>query len=246
MPAENRIALAMIVRNAETVLEACLASIRPHVDEVNLYLAGESTDNTIALIEQLAAQDGRRTLICANGRKVPYGPQPIPVRSTQGEWHDDFAEARQRSFEMVSRDIGWILWCDADDVLHGGHHLHNLAARMPANVTHVEIPYKTCHDPDAYTLPKRLVRATVDWRWKRPVYEDLHADDECGMRISERVIHFDHTRTEFDASHLRNLRILRAQVAAGDTTRETATLLKRELIVCAGLDEASAPEHGHR
>jgi hypothetical protein len=41
------IAACLIVRDSEDVLERALASIRPHVDEVNVYDTG-STDGTLA------------------------------------------------------------------------------------------------------------------------------------------------------------------------------------------------------
>src|ERR1700747_3073587 len=99
---KQRIAVAMIVRNAERVLDACIASVRPFVDEVDVYLAGESTDGTVELLDRLAAQPGP------------------PIRFEQGEWRDDFAQARNRSLELVSPDIDWVLVLDADETFEGG------------------------------------------------------------------------------------------------------------------------------
>jgi glycosyltransferase involved in cell wall biosynthesis len=116
----------MIARNAEETLEACLRSVRPWVDEVNIYLAGESTDGTVALVERLASKPGP------------------PIRCVQGEWHDDFAWARNQSFAMVSPDAGWIVCADADDVLHCGAGLRwavNHAVQHWPKVNAFVVPY---------------------------------------------------------------------------------------------------------
>ena len=66
-----RIVACLIVRDAEQVLDSCLDSLRPHVDEVNVYLGGVLVDGTAKLVERHARRPG------------------VPLRWTQGEWRDD-------------------------------------------------------------------------------------------------------------------------------------------------------------
>ncbi|HXE31544.1 MAG TPA: glycosyltransferase [Terriglobales bacterium] len=88
-----RLALAMIVRDAATELEACLASAAGAVDEIVIADTG-SNDDTIAVAE-------------AHGARVIQIP-----------WEDDFAAARNRGLEAVEAD--WVLVLDADERLEPG------------------------------------------------------------------------------------------------------------------------------
>jgi glycosyltransferase involved in cell wall biosynthesis/ribosomal protein S21 len=85
-----RIALSMIVRNAEDDLPRCLTSVTGVVDEIVIADTG-SSDSTC----DLAAQYGARVL-------------SIP-------WADDFARARNQALEAVDAD--WVLVLDADEQL---------------------------------------------------------------------------------------------------------------------------------
>jgi len=83
------LSVAMIVKNEEAHLEACLASIHGLWDELIVVDTG-STDRTV----QIAEQAGARVL-------------SFP-------WIGDFSAARNKSLEACSGQ--WILWLDADDI----------------------------------------------------------------------------------------------------------------------------------
>jgi glycosyltransferase involved in cell wall biosynthesis len=85
-----RIALSMIVRNAEADLPRCLASVGGIVDETVVADTG-SSDSTC----QVAAQHGARVL------RIP--------------WADDFAQARNQALAAIDAD--WVLVLDADEQL---------------------------------------------------------------------------------------------------------------------------------
>ncbi|MGH9416160.1 MAG: glycosyltransferase [Terriglobales bacterium] len=92
------LALAMIVRDAEASLAACLASVSGLVDEIVIADTG-SRDGTKALARRLGAR-----LLDVN-------------------WDDDFALARNSGLAAVASD--WVLVLDADEQLDctgaGGH-----------------------------------------------------------------------------------------------------------------------------
>ena len=85
-----RIALSMIVKNAERTLHDCLESVRGVVDEIAIADTG-STDSTIEIAR-------------SHGASVIHIP-----------WENDFAAARNRALEAVHAD--WVLALDADEVL---------------------------------------------------------------------------------------------------------------------------------
>ncbi|HWT93798.1 MAG TPA: glycosyltransferase, partial [Solirubrobacteraceae bacterium] len=82
------VALCMIVKDEERVLDRCLASAAPFVDEIVVVDTG-STDRTV----EIAERHGARVLHHA--------------------WTDDFAEARNVGVDAATSD--WILFLDADE-----------------------------------------------------------------------------------------------------------------------------------
>lgn len=84
------ISLAMIVRDAEGTLAACLESAKPWVDEI--------------VIGDTGSQDGTRELARQAGAQV-----------FDVAWSDDFSAARNAVLERVHGD--WVLVLDADEML---------------------------------------------------------------------------------------------------------------------------------
>ncbi len=84
------ISLCMIAKNEERVLDACLTSVKPFVDEIILVDTG-STDRTVEIAE-------------AHGAKLHHFP-----------WINDFSAARNVSLEHATGD--WLFWMDCDDTL---------------------------------------------------------------------------------------------------------------------------------
>src|SRR5580692_9110946 len=84
----TRWSLAMIVRDAETQIEGVLEDASTFCDEL--------------IVVDTGSEDATKELAAARGAKV-----------FEFEWIDDFAAARNASFEHCTGD--WILWLDADD-----------------------------------------------------------------------------------------------------------------------------------
>ncbi len=84
------ISLCMIVRDAESVLRACLESVRGVFDQTIIVDTG-SQDRTIEIAKEFGAET----------YEVP--------------WADSFSVARNESIRHAKMD--WILWLDADDTL---------------------------------------------------------------------------------------------------------------------------------
>lgn len=87
----NTLSVCLIVKNEESVIERCLNSLTSFADEICIYDTG-STDNTINICKLIEK-----------------------VKIIEGEWRDDFAWARNQSFQMATSD--YIMWIDADDVI---------------------------------------------------------------------------------------------------------------------------------
>ena len=106
--ARRRVSLCMIVRDNEDTIEACLASVRPWVDEIIVVDTG-SLDRTPEICRRFGAQ-------------VYNFP-----------WCDDFSAARNESLKYATGD--WIFWMDSDDIMppDQGRLLRELVLRQHAH-----------------------------------------------------------------------------------------------------------------
>lgn len=105
-----RLSLCVIARNNEAIIEQCLTSIKPWVDEMVVVDTG-STDKTPRIAESL-------------GAKLGYF-----------QWCDDFSAARNKSIELATGE--WLFWMDTDDTIPQscGARLRELAdGEHPPNV----------------------------------------------------------------------------------------------------------------
>lgn len=185
----NSISLCMIVRDEEDSLGRCLASVKDAVDEIIIVDTG-STDRT----KEIAASFGA----------IIY----------DFEWIDNFAAARNYSFEQATKTF--ILWLDADDVLEPKD-----LARLKALKEKEVLPYDSVtmdyhltfdhNDNPIFSLKRnRLVRRSRGFRWIGPVHEYL--------AVSGHTYHSDIAVTHRkERRHTdRNLRIYLKRLESGE------------------------------
>ena len=99
------ISLCMIVKNEERTLARCLDSVAGITDEIVIVDTG-SSDRTM----EIAAQYTDRIFMY--------------------EWADDFAAARNFSFDQATQE--YILWLDADDAAASGTGEAGEAEQLPS------------------------------------------------------------------------------------------------------------------
>ncbi len=235
-----KIAACLIVKNAGAMLERCLASIRPFVDEVCLYDTG-STDGTFKLVEKLSRatgllvdpQSSRQVGEVVNGIDTfhrgevpPADPARVPLAPIliqKGEWRDDFAWAREQSFAMVSDDVTFFLWLDDDDVVEGAQWLRQLAAMSPPGCDGFIFQYDYARDQHGNCVcvlwRERLIRRAAGYTWKGAVHEVLVPPDGQPARfatVPPQQIRYVHHRPPDRYPADRNLKILMAEAEACD------------------------------
>lgn len=184
----NSISLCMIVRNEEDSLGRCLSSVREAVDEIVIVDTG-STDRT----KEIAASFGAVIF--------------------DFEWIDDFAAARNYSFEQATKSF--ILWLDADDVIDKAdlERLKTLkAGELPYDsiTMNYHLTFDSAGNPVFSLRRNRLVRRSRGFRWHGPVHEYL--------AVSGRIHHSDAAVTHRkERRHTdRNLRIYLKRLEAGE------------------------------
>ena len=150
---KTSLTVAIIARDAEKTLPACLDSFKNYVENIVIILAGESADKT----EDIARQ---------------YTEHVYPF-----EWVDDFSKARNFSFEMaLPLGARWVMWIDADDILKGADQLLAVIADAEANgVSGVWLPYHYAYDQDGNVTTilerERILSADIAWKWHDRVHE---------------------------------------------------------------------------
>jgi len=187
-----RISAVLIVRNEESFLEGCLASIVDHVDEMVVVDTG-SVDGTMAIARSFG------------------------VKLLERQWRHDFAWARNEGLEAASGN--WILYIDADERLTvppGASLRDNLGgadtwcAMVWFSPTVHATPYREY----------RLFRNDPRLRFKGSMHETILPDldvlrETIGAKITESPVELVHLGYEGGSEwkHQRNLPLLRAAIA---------------------------------
>ncbi len=192
------ISACLIVKNEIGQIEACLKSIRPHVDEIVVVDTG-STDGTPDVARQFADKFEVYT----------------DCNDSEGRI-ESFAMARERSFDLAT--CPYLFWVDGDDEVVGADKLRFLASqveeRRNGRAAYVMLPYEYSHDAfgniTCLHQRERLITPRKAFQWKSPVHEVLtpQEDSVCVESDFVRIIHRRQTSGKV-VEHGRNLRILK-------------------------------------
>jgi FkbM family methyltransferase len=136
------ISLCLIVRDESKNVRACLESFAGAYDEAVVIDTG-SLDNTI---EEARAAGAKCQLF---------------------QWRDDFAAARQFSFDQATGD--WLLWCDADDRLAVGE-ASEIRKAVEANDADVIFLNRNVN---GIVVPREMLIRRGFGTWDRAVHERM-------------------------------------------------------------------------
>lgn len=168
----QRLGLAMIVRDAEKTLGACLASVSDLVDEIVVVDTG-SLDQTFTVALQYT-------------EKIFYF-----------QWCDDFSAARNYALEQVKSE--WVLVMDADETLSasGRDWLRELKPRLhelPAGPVAI---YGLNQMPGSAALSKRMLfRQWPGVKFGGRVHEQVLSDDPAMIDIYAPELLLEHKAPE--------------------------------------------------
>lgn len=210
----SNIGLAIIVKDDTEVesLRKCLTSAREHVQ--GIFITG--TKEPQKKIKELCKEF-----------KAEYSFFP---------WNDSFADARNYAFSQVPVSYEWILWLDADDVLHGGQNFPKLleeASRLNMDAVFAKyIYYADFDDKKACSLcgqhgqikssmiehlRERLLRNNGKFKWIGSIHETCIAQVQVNQtdNYDFEVIHLT-TYEKMETAIYRNISLLEEQVLRED------------------------------
>lgn len=243
-----KIAACLIVKNSAGTIEQALDTIRPFVDEINVYDTG-STDGTVELLEELATKTHRVFHPAADtpaftsdvtgepATDLPVAPL-APIRVERGEWRDDFAWAREQSFALASDDVDWFFWMDDDDEIVGAANLRPLAYSAHESIDGFVMFYDYAQDEAGNNVcqlwRERLIRRGTG-RWVNAVHEVWITEKDGApvnyMTVPPEQVRFIHRRPlEARYAPTRNLDILLGVEAAAKEKGEPVDLRTRAYI----------------
>mgnify|MGYP001599359338 CR=1 FL=1 len=166
-PVKASVAVAIIARNAEKTMDACLRSLLPFVQQVVVCVDQTTTDETARVAFRAGAKVVLNHQVSWEHECPEHGKVMV----------QDFARTRQKSFEYLRKDVDWWGWIDADDVFDNGHRLSEFLSGLGDEVDGVWLPYDySTVAPGAvstrFTRERFLrVRPGLDWEWIHRVHE---------------------------------------------------------------------------
>ena len=185
-----RLSAALIVKDEQTHIRACLECLKPIADEV--------------VVVDTGSRDGTAEIAAGMGAAVSLEP-----------WRDDFAHARNAALDQASGD--WILYVDADERVYatgdfraGLTNPQAIAATVQFKAASKLWPYRE----------HRLFRNRPDIRFRGVIHETVMPDitalvDRGAGIVVDAALRFEHLGYDGDLrhKHRRNLPLLRRAVA---------------------------------
>jgi tetratricopeptide (TPR) repeat protein len=213
----------MIVRDEETTLPGALEDAAHFCDELVIVDTG-STDRTVEVARSFGAQ------------------------VFHFDWIDDFAAARNYSFEQCSGK--WTLWLDADDRIAPASWsgLRAVIDELPrlVDVDSIVLPYRYRYaEADSnvclYCVHRsRLIRHSPDLRWKSRIHETIPIAAARTMRRADAWIEHRPPHGHLAASVQRNLPIIERCLEDGDRSPRMLDYYARNLADVGRHEEALA------
>lgn len=141
-----------------------------------------------------------------NGKKTKLPWQKwttTPIIYKKHKWENDFALARNQSFEMVPKDeFDWYLWIDTDDILVVEGSLDDLFDSLDEYTTGVFLKYNYAIEPKTKAVVveqyrERFLSTKVQWKWHFMVHEVCKAASSV-QYAKRQGVWIEHQRTSGD------------------------------------------------
>lgn len=222
----DKISLCVITHNEPKRLDRCLKLFAPAVDEIVVVHATGS-----------APKDAEIARLCER-RGATYGVYANEPEHAEWPHVDNFAAARQASFDLASND--WCLWVDADDVPgeNFAPALRDLLEQHAAEFDGFVLYHNVAGRGIAHNARERLVKRSKG-RWVNRIHENFlpHTGDgscfaQCDAPV---VIHLPDD--EAKQGNDRNLRILES-IPEAERTISVLYHIQGELIGAGRKEEA--------
>lgn len=205
------LSLAMFVKNEAERLPAVLESVKMFCDELVVVDTG-STDDTVAVAEKM-------------GAKVFHF-----------QWVDDFAAARNFSFECCTSD--WILFLDADDVIPESEqvkivHLKANVLGDALDVVAVNYKYRFNNNNECIEefVRERFIRRATGLKAENALHERIPYLRRPHLVRGDIWIEHRPDPSEWETKTERNLALVEKKIEAGDDSPHNLFIYANDLFL---------------
>lgn len=229
------IAFALIAKDAEAHLPACLASIRPYAQQIVVCVDERTTDKTARVAKR-------------------YGAEVHSIKVS--DWHEcglhgrvlaqDFARARNESFTYLNPDIKWWVWIDSDDILKGGENLAAVLEAVPDEMVGLWLQYHYStmgggKSTNTLFHRERILRASVGWKWQYRVHEVVSPLKPGPWILANDIqIYHQEGAHKTESSAQRNLLLLEIDYEADQGASRTLFYLGNQYFAMGQWQEAAS------
>lgn len=222
------IALALIVKNEQKNIPGLFNSIAGCYDEIHITDTG-STDRTISILEELKKEHLEKF-----GTKIVI---------KHFEWCNDFAKARNFSFDNISTD--YIGWKDADDILSDREAFIKFRDNALEHADYWFATYDYASDdkgnPKISFVRERIVKNSLKLEWKYFLHEGIPPAPgiKADYITTWKVVH-KRTLEDIEKDKNRNLAIFEHHLKTETLDPRMTYYYGKELFEAGKLKEALA------
>lgn len=160
---KNRLAACLILGDAfeEQELQNLFKSLEPHAK--GIFVAYNGVEYEAVDLEQKL--------------KKYWQADKHLIYVKKFEWEDNFALARQQSFDMVPKEhYDWMMWIDSDDIFHAPNGLDDMFESLDEYTRGIFLRYDYAVEPDTGLVVveqwrERILATDVAWEWRYPLHE---------------------------------------------------------------------------
>lgn len=194
----TKIAACMIIGDQfdNNELKRCFSSLRDAgISTLFIAFNGSVEENSVEIVRQV--------------------PLDLEVQISHFNWEENFAKARQQSFDMVPKsEYDWLMWIDSDDILVVEDNLKNLLDSVSESYAGIFMRYDYAIEPNTGQVVveqwrERFLRAHLKWEWHHPVHEVCLAPPGAAFLRLDGA-HIEHMRRSGDdrGARIRNRKII--------------------------------------
>lgn len=213
-----KLSLAMIVRDEAATIGRVLDEASSFCDEL--------------IVVDTGSTDATREIAVDHGALV-----------SSFEWQDDFAAARNASFDKCSGD--WIVWLDADDLVPPASKraFRSIRAVLTDDIDGVIAPYHYRVTDEGRPLlsfhRERVLRRAAGLRWVGRVHEFIRVPTGRFVVAPDLAVEHRPNAERWEFNSDRNMTILGQVIEAGDRTPRTLFHYANELYDHERYEEAA-------
>lgn len=190
----NKLALVMIVKASDDegdLLRNCLANISQYVDGIFININHKKGIKPSEHTEGVA--------------------RSFATKVIKTEWHDNFAEARNRILAEVPDEYTHVLWLDTDDTVEHPEKIKQLIEKTEADAIYADYLYETDESGNPLTIHAvaRVFKNNGAQEWKGRIHETI-VEKRGIPRVGTkdfRVIHHSNPERRLQSTK-RNIRLL--------------------------------------